>query len=113
MIVATRDLRLAGGLMLGAAATQSLWAPVAGGVPCLLRASTGVPCPLCGMTTSVCATATLDLGAAVAANPFGIVAVVVAALLLLRPTIRSFEVPTSVACAALVASWGWQLVRFA
>lgn len=111
-VVDVRDLRVAGGLMLGAAATQALWASSVGGPPCPLRTLTGVPCPLCGMTTSVCATVALDLGAAVAANPFGPVAVVVAAVLLARRSITTVRFPLCLPFAALAASWGWQLVRF-
>lgn len=36
---------------------------------CLVRAATGVPCPLCGMTTGVLATLDGRLADAVAANP--------------------------------------------
>src|SRR5579863_451029 len=52
------------------------------GLPCPLRTLTGVPCPFCGLTTSVKATLHADWHGAVAANPFGILAVVVAAVLL-------------------------------
>jgi hypothetical protein len=107
------DLRVAASLMLAAAATQPLWSGISPGVPCLLRATTGIPCPLCGMTTSVCATVALDVGTAVAANPFGIVAVLVAILLLVRPRIETLTVPRGLAAAALAASWAWQLARVA
>jgi hypothetical protein len=39
-------------------------------LPCLLRTLTGVPCPMCGMTTAATNLAAGDLGAATAANPF-------------------------------------------
>jgi Protein of unknown function (DUF2752) len=42
-------------------------------LPCPLRTLTGVPCPLCGMTTAATGLATGDLGAAMAANPFVLV----------------------------------------
>jgi hypothetical protein len=82
------------------------------GLPCPLRATTGVPCPLCGMTTSVKATMRGDLGSAAAANPFGILAVVVAAVVLLRPAWRQAQVPTLAIAAAVAASWLFELHRF-
>ena len=99
--------------MLAIAAAQPLWAWT-GGVPCLLRSSTGIPCPLCGMTTSVCATVTGHLGDAVAANPFGVVAVVVAvALLVTWRSGRVVRLPAWLPWIGLAASWAWQIVRFA
>ena len=52
-----RDLRISGGLMLGAAAVLPLL-PIEPGFACPLRTWTGIPCPLCGMTTSVVAVRT-------------------------------------------------------
>ena len=44
------------------------------GLPgCSLMVNTGWPCPSCGMTTAVSATVHGDLGAAMEAQPFGIV----------------------------------------
>ena len=62
-----RDLRVAGAAMLGAAAVLPLL-PGAPGLVCPLRALTGVPCPLCGMTTSVESILQLRLGEAFAAD---------------------------------------------
>jgi hypothetical protein len=114
LVADARDLRVAGTLMLGAAASRPLWGPlVGGGVPCALRALSGVPCPLCGMTTSVVATVGFDLGAAVAANPLGVVAVVAVLVLLVRPRVTQVAVPPWLAFSALAGSWGWQLLRHA
>ena len=82
------------------------------GVPCPLRTVTGVPCPLCGMTTSVKAVMGGQLGAAVRANPFGIVAVMAAVLLVLRPRARRLRVSSVLLVAAVVTSWAFQLHRF-
>jgi Protein of unknown function (DUF2752) len=82
------------------------------GLPCPLRSTTGVPCPLCGMTTSVKATMRGDLGAAASANPFGILAVVVAVILLLRPAWRRAQVSTLAVAAAASVSWLFELHRF-
>jgi hypothetical protein len=105
-----RDLSVAGGLMLGAAFALPA-VPGEPGVPCPLRALTGVPCPLCGMTTSVEATVHLDLAAALAANPAGVLAVVAAvALLVLRPA--RLAVPRAAVIAALLGMWAFELQRF-
>ncbi len=93
--------------------------------PCPLRWLTGVPCPLCGMTTAAVGLARGDLGAALSANPFvfglaalvtaGAVLVVIRAAGLVQP-----PVPWSPAarrrCGWLVgvlavASWAFQLHR--
>ncbi len=106
-----RHLRLAGGVMLGAGLVLTRL-PAGVGLPCPLRTITGVPCPLCGMTTSVEATLAGNLGQALAANPIGILAVVVAVVLLVsRPeTVRIPPVPVIV--AGLAAMWAFELARF-
>ena len=104
------DLRNAAGAALAAAAALPLlpWHPP---LVCPLRATTGVPCPLCGMTTSVEATVRLDFEAALAATPAGIVAVAVGvAVLVLRP--RRLRFPAAVLYLALGAMWVYQLHRF-
>jgi hypothetical protein len=59
---------------LGAAGAAAAYQVALGGkglwLPCPLRMLTGVPCPLCGMTTAATGLASGDLGAALAANPF-------------------------------------------
>jgi small neutral amino acid transporter SnatA (MarC family) len=106
-------LRVAGGLTLAAAAVR----PALGnlGLPCPLRTLTGVPCPLCGMTTSVTDAVHLHLGHAVAANPMGVLAVVVAVALLAFRRAERVVVPRAlavVAPVAVVAMWAFELHRF-
>jgi hypothetical protein len=104
------ELRVVGGMMLAAGLTL----PVLPGHPsfhCPLRALTGLPCPLCGLSTSVEQTVRLHLGDAVAANPLGVLLVLAAlALLVLRPA--RLALPKAVVPAVLAASWLFELHRF-
>ncbi len=106
-----RDLTLMGGAMLAAAFVLPAL-PGHPGLPCTLRMVTGVPCPMCGMTTSVEATVHLDLAGAFAANPAGIALVVVAVVLLVRRP-RSIPIPPVAAVLTLLAMmWVFELHRF-
>ncbi len=104
------DLRVASAVLLGGAAARAA-IPGEPGLPCPLRALTGVPCPLCGMTTSVTSSVELDLAGAFAANPGGILLVVLALAILLGPA-RRLVVPVGVVYFGLAASWLWELQRF-
>lgn len=106
------DLRGAAVAMLGAAAVLPLL-PGHAGLPCPLRTLTGVPCPLCGMTTSVEATVHGHPVAALAANPAGPVALLVAVALLVRRERQSLRVPTVVLLAVVLGMWLFELRRFA
>ena len=81
------------------------------GLPCPLRTLTGVPCPLCGMTTSVEATAHGHLGDALAANPAGILAVLAALVLLVAPP-RALRAPVAPVVVALLGMWVFEVLRF-
>ena len=105
-----RDLRIAGGLLLAGAALIPLL-PGPDGLPCPLRSLTGIPCPLCGMTTSVTAAVHFDPVGAVAANPAGLLAVLVAVGLLAFRGRRQVTLPRWAAPVALVAMELWQLAR--
>ena len=96
--------------MLGAAATLPLL-PGHPGIACPLRRLTGIPCPLCGMTTGVEEGVRLHLGRAFAANPGGLVALVAAVLLLvLRPA--RIRIPAALPPLALAGLWLFELHRF-
>jgi hypothetical protein len=103
------ELRLAGaGLIAGGAALQL--SPVHVPIFCPLRTLTGIPCPLCGMTTSVEATVRLDLPSALAATPAGIALVAGAiTVLVLRPS--AIRLPAPALYATLAAMWVYQLFR--
>jgi hypothetical protein len=104
------ELRPAGAIMLVAGAVLPVL-PGHPGVSCPLRRLTGIPCPLCGLSTSVEQTVRLHLHAAVDANPVGIVLVLVAlALLAFRP--RRLPVPSAVLPLTLAAMWVFELHRF-
>ena len=108
--LASTELRYAGVAMLGLGAALPLL-PGNPGIPCVLRHVTGVPCPLCGMSTSVEATVRLDLDAALAANPAGVAVVAIAVLLAVwRP--RRLTLPAPVLFVALGAMWLFELHRF-
>ena len=102
-------LTRAGAVMLVAGALLPVL-PGNTGIPCLLRSLTGVPCPMCGMTTSVSATLRLQVVDALAANPAGVLAVVVAIVLVIRRPTR-LAVPLLLVVAGLGAMWMFQLHR--
>jgi hypothetical protein len=105
-----RELRTTATVMLaGAALLPAL--PGHPGIVCPMRALTGVPCPLCGMTTSVEESVRGHLSNAFAANPAGIAAVVVALFLILRRP-DSVRVPAALPIVVLAASWLFELHRY-
>ena len=81
------------------------------GIACPLRRLTGIPCPLCGMTTSVEETLRLHVHAAAAANPAGLLAVALAVFLIVRRPPR-LTVPAVVPPLLLVCMWLFELHRF-
>jgi hypothetical protein len=121
------QLGLAG---LGAAGAAGAYQLALGGhglwLPCPLRTLTGIPCPLCGMTTAATGLASGDLGAAMAANPFVLVLAgftlvmgVVMAARALGWLPGAAQWPATrrrqsywVAAVLAAASWAFQLHRF-
>lgn len=103
-------LRRLGLLMLGLG-TLLAFGPIHPDLVCPWRAATGIPCPLCGMTTSVKSSLRGDLPAAFAANPGGVFAVALAlALIVWRPT--SLKVPLGALVAGAGCLWVFQIARF-
>lgn len=109
-LVDLKDLRLASIVMLGGGVLLPWFGHPGPG--CFLRAATGIPCPLCGMSTSVQETMRLDFRSAWVATPAGIVAVVVAAGLLLYRGRGRIPIPAWIPFAILGAMWIYQLFRF-
>jgi hypothetical protein len=109
-VVDVRDVRGAGAAMIVAAAVLPRL-PGHPGLVCPLRTLTGVPCPLCGLTTSVEDTVTGHVRAAHSANPVGVLLVLVAAVLLtVRP--RQIRLPSAVFVLLGLAMWLFELHRF-
>jgi hypothetical protein len=82
------------------------------GLPCPLRTLTGVPCPMCGMTTSVEATLHGHPVAALAANPAGPALVLCAAAILVRRPKRLLHAPLALVICLFAAMWLFELNRF-
>ena len=104
------DLRGAAFAMLVAGVTLPLL-PGHPGIACPLRRLTGIPCPLCGMTTSVEQTLRLHLHTAAVANPAGLLAVALAIVLTVRRP-RRIAVPTLLPALLLAAMWLFELHRY-
>lgn len=106
-----RPMRYVGGAILALGVVLP-HVPGNPGLPCPLRTLTGVPCPFCGLTTSVKAVLQGDGHTAWAANPFGLLVVLFALALVLRPRWRRLRLPVVVLVAGVTASWLFQLHRF-
>lgn len=104
------DLRIAA-LALCATALLLPVVPFYPGITCPLRAATGVPCPLCGLTGSVRATLRFELAEAVALNPGGLAAVAGAVALLLTRRAR-ITLPNALMPLFLACLWIFELFRF-
>jgi Protein of unknown function (DUF2752) len=121
------QLGLAG---LGAVGAAAAYQVAMGGtglwLPCPLRTLTGIPCPLCGMTTAATGLAAGDLGAAMAANPFVLLLAGFTLLMAVVMVARALgwlgppaQWPATwrrqscwVAGVLVAASWAFQLHRF-
>jgi hypothetical protein len=86
--------------------------PVGVGLPCPLRTLTGVPCPFCGVTTSVRATLGGHLVTALGAAPLGVAAVVAAVVAVVGRGPRTLRVPSVLLGALLAGEWLFELHRF-
>ncbi len=96
---------LAGGLVLA-------HLPAGVGLPCPLRTLTGVPCPLCGVTTSVRDTLGGHLRAGLSAAPLGLVLIALAVAIALRLAPGKVNFFRPLLIVGVVAEWGFELHRF-
>jgi len=105
--IETRGLRPLAVGMLGVAAVWPVL-PVHPPFACPLRAATGIPCPLCGMTRSVVAAVHGHLMTSLTFNPAGILVVLAAVLLVvLRP--RRIVIRGPWLLVAFAALWVWNV----
>jgi hypothetical protein len=104
-----RDLRIGAAALVGAAAILPV-SPVHLPVACPLRAITGIPCPLCGMTRACVAAAHGHLGSSLAFNPGGLFVMLFALTALVRPQwlVRA-RLPVWAISLALGALWVWNI----
>ncbi|MGQ0824413.1 MAG: DUF2752 domain-containing protein [Actinomycetota bacterium] len=105
-----RELRLAAGTMIGSAAVWPLL-PLHPSLACPLRTTTGIPCPMCGMTRAVVAAAHGDVGASLRYNPVGIVVLALAVALVLAPSLARarWRVRPWAAVAAVGMLWAYNI----
>ncbi|MDQ1657947.1 MAG: hypothetical protein QOD41_3030 [Cryptosporangiaceae bacterium] len=124
---APENIGAAGGAAAVAAAVYPAFQHATGfGFPCLLRTVTGIPCPLCGMTTAGVYLVRGNVVAAATANPFvfAVAALVATGLVLLAarvagrlPDPEPWPASKRRKCAAIIGalaavSWAYQLHRF-
>ena len=105
-----RELRIGAGAMVAVAAAWPLL-PVHPPIACPLRAATGIPCPFCGMTRAVVAAVHGHIGPSLAFNPGGLVVLLLAALVIVRPALLTRCANTRVVARSrsLGALWLWNI----
>jgi hypothetical protein len=109
-----RGLRLTGGRVaamgLAALALASLHLPGRPSTLCVLRAVTGIPCPLCGGTTAAVQVGRGDLLGALRASPFALLGAAAFALWPLAPRAvarwtTAHTVPLAVGVLTFAEAW--------
>jgi hypothetical protein len=102
------QLRVAAAGLVGVAAAWPVLPhpPIA----CPLRALTGIPCPLCGMTRACVAAVHGHLGTSLAFNPAGVLVVLAAIVALVRPQwLTRMRAPAWAVLVAAGALWLWNI----
>ncbi len=103
------DLRFVRAAGVGMAAIGAAWPLLPHPASCILFATTGVPCPLCGSTRAVVAAVRGDLGASLRYSPMGllVVALVLASFFAWRR--RIVTIPTWPIVAVLAAMFAYNV----
>jgi hypothetical protein len=103
------ELRAASAGMVAIAAAWPLL-PVHPEVACPLRALTGIPCPLCGMTRAIIAAAHGHAGQSLAFNPGGVILLLLAVVAIVRPAwLARLQLPAWSLLAIIGALWAWNI----
>ena len=103
------ELRVAAAGLVGAAAVWPVL-PLHPPFACPLRALTGIPCPLCGLTRACVAAVHGHLGASLAFNPAGVLVIAAALVALVRPQVLArVRMPAWVVLVAVGALWVWNI----
>lgn len=104
-----RDVRIGAAALVSAAAVWPVL-PLHPPFACPMRAITGIPCPLCGMTRACVAAVHGHLGASLAFNPGGLLVMLLALTALIRPQwlVRA-RPPAWLMIGALGALWLWNI----
>ena len=105
------DARGAAIALLGAGPLLALL-PGHSGLPCPLRTLTGVPCPLCGSTTSVEDVFRGHVLDALQANPLGPAVIVAALVLVVRRPRDALHLSGVVVALTGLGLWLFELHRF-
>jgi hypothetical protein len=104
-----RELRIGAAALVSAAA---IWPalPLHPPLACPMRAITGIPCPVCGMTRACVAAVHGHLGASLTFNPAGVLVMLIAGIALIRPVwlVRA-KPPLWLMIGALGALWLWNI----
>lgn len=104
-----RNLRAAAAGLVGVAAAWPLL-PAHPGMVCPLRAATGIPCPLCGMTRACVAAVHGHLATSLAFNPAGVLVVLAALVALVRPQLLTrIRVPMWAVATTFGVLWLWNI----
>ncbi|MFN2594833.1 MAG: DUF2752 domain-containing protein [Actinomycetota bacterium] len=82
------------------------------GTACPLRTLTGIPCPLCGASTSVEDALRGHLWTAARTNPLGVVALAIAGFVVVARRRYVWRIPLAAVFAVLGAAWVVELLRF-
>jgi hypothetical protein len=107
--IRTREARAAAAGMITLAAVYP-HLPGHPSIACPLRAATGIPCPLCGMTRAVVAAVHGHVGTSLAFNPGGIVVLALAVVALVRPQwLARLRLPPWSFAVVFGALWIWNI----